>query len=313
MSEKIVETWLGPGAQDGRIEPVANAENALHPVEGKFYGEWWYFDARLDDGHVVVGFLQASELMTRKPGIELHIYRPSGEKLSVVRSFRPGDLRASEKFCDVWVGPNHAHIVDPGEERLPTHHFLIDADGLGADLTFESELPAWKPGGGRTYYGNRGYFGWVVPVPRARVTGRIRIDDTTMPAEGIGYHDHNVVTADMRRILSRWHWGRLYAEEFTLLYAYVITRKRFNHAASKPLMLAYKDRIILSSGEMQVREGDLVYHATADRTYPKELEITVPGRLSLHFTVREVIDAHDLLADLVPAMRNPVLKAFAKR
>jgi len=312
MSEKIVETWLGPGAQDGRIEPVANAENALHPVGGRFYGEWWYVDARLEDGHVVVGFLQASELMTRKPGIELHIYKPSGEKLSVVRSFKPDDLKASEEYCDVWVGKNHGYIVDPDETHMPTHHFTIEADGLGADLAFQSELPAWKPGGGRTYYGNRGYFGWVVPVPRARVEGQIRIDNKTMPVKGIGYHDHNVVTADMRRILSRWHWGRLYADEFTLLYAYVITRKRFGNAASKPLMLAYRDKIILSSGEMQVREGDLHYHRIADRTYPKELEITVPGHLSLNFTVREIIDAHDLLTDLVPAMRNPVLKAAVK-
>ncbi|MEN6473988.1 MAG: hypothetical protein ABFD81_08245 [Syntrophaceae bacterium] len=313
MTEKIVETWLGPGSQDGRIEPVANGENALHPVDGKFYGEWWYFDARLDDGHVVVGFLQAAELMTRKPGIELHIYKPSGEKLSVVKSFKTSDLRASQAYCDVWVGQNHGHIVDPREEHLPTHHFMIEADGLGADLTFQSELPAWKPGGGRTYYGDRGYFGWVVPVPRARVEGMVRINGRTMPVKGIGYHDHNVVTADMRRILSRWHWGRLYADDFTLLYAYVITKKRFGNAASKPLMLAYKDQIILSSGEMQAREGDLSYHRIADRTYPRELDISVPGHLSLHFTVREIIDAHDLLTDLVPSLRNPMLKAAVKR
>ena len=134
-----------------------------------------------------------------------------------------------------------------------------------------------------------------------------------MSVKGIGYHDHNVVTADMRRILSRWHWGRLYADEFTLLYAYVITQNRFGNAASKPLMLAYKDQIILSNGEMQVRESDLVYHKTADRTYPRELEIIVPGRVSLTFKVREIIDAHDLLTDLVPALRNPLLKAAVKR
>jgi len=311
--EKIVETWLGPGSQDKRIEPVANAENALHRESGKFYGEWWYFDARLDDGHVVVGFLQASELMTRKPGIELHIYTPSGEKLSVVKSFTPGDLRASETHCDVWVGQNHGYIVDPGEEHLPVHHFMIDADGLGVDLTFQSELPAWKPGGGRTYYGDRGYFGWVVPVPRARVEGAIRLHGRTVPVKGIGYHDHNVVTADMRRILSRWHWGRLYADEFTLLYAYVITGKRFGNAASKPLMLGYKDQIILANGELQVRESGLVYHKTADRTYPSELEIIVPGRVSLTLKVRDIIDAHDLLTDLVPALRNPLLKAAVKK
>lgn len=311
--ERIIETWLGPGSKDGRIEAVAHAENALHAVSSRFYGEWWYFDARLDNGYVVVGFLQAAELMTHKPGIELHIYKPSGEKLSVVKKYAASDLRASQEHCDVWVGKNHACIVDPQETQQPIHRFLIEADGLAADLTFASELPAWRPGEGKTFYGKRGYFGWVVPVPRARVEGLITIDGTTMPVAGIGYHDHNVVTADMRPILSRWHWGRLYTDDFTLLYAYVITKKRFGGAASKPLMLAYKDTIILSTGEMQVREGELRYHASADRTYPQELEISVPGQLSLHFRVREIIDAQDLLTELAPALRNPLLKGAVKK
>lgn len=311
--ERIIETWIGPGSKDGRIEPVSHAENALHTEASKFYGEWWYFDARLDTGHVVVGFLQAAELMSHKPGIELHIYRPSGEKLSVVRKYATSDLRASHEYCDVWVGKNHAYIVDPREMQQPVHRFLIEADGLAADLTFASELPAWRPGGGKTFYGKRGYFSWVVPVPRARVEGLITINGTPMTVKGIGYHDHNVVTADMRHILARWHWGRLYTDDFTLLYAYVITKKRFGRAASKPLMLAYKDTIILSSGEMQVREGDWCYHANADRTYPQELEVSMPGLLSLNFRVREIIDSQDLLTALAPALRNPLLKGAVKK
>lgn len=312
MQEEVIETWLGPGPMDGVILPITPAENALHPVQGRFYGEWWYFDARLEDGHVVVGFLQASELMTRKPGIELHIYRPAGEKLSVVRSFSVSDLRASEACCDVWIGTNHG-VADLRDGRLPVHHFTIEADGLAADLTFTSTIPGWKPGEGRTYYGARGYFGWVVPVPRAHVEGVIKINGRVIPARGIGYHDHNVVTADMRQILSRWHWGRLYTADFTLLYAYVMTRKRFGQVASRPLMLAYKDTIILSTGEMELGEGAMHYHTLADRAYPCELEIRVPGRLTLHLQVREIIDAHDLLADRVPVLRQPLLKAAVKR
>jgi len=311
--EKVVETWTGPGAKDEIIESIRLAENAIHPVGGKFYGEWWYFDARLEDGHVVVGFLQASELMTRKPGIELHIYKPSGEKLSVVKSFSSDDLHASEKHCDVWVGKNHVYVVDPREGVLPVHRLSIDADALAADLTFYSEIPGWKPGEGKTYYGERGYFGWVVPVPRARVEGTIRINGAVIPARGIGYHDHNVVTADMRKILSRWHWGRLYNDDFTLLYANVRTRKRFGNVASNPLMLAYKDKVILSTGEMVVREGSPVFNSIADRTYPEHLEIEVPGHLVLKLQVRDVIDAHDFLADLYPIFRNSFVKWGVKK
>ncbi len=77
-TERVLDTWLGPGREDGVIVPLKPHENALYAPKSRFYGEWWYFDARLEDGHVVVGFLQASELISRKPGVELHIYRPSG-------------------------------------------------------------------------------------------------------------------------------------------------------------------------------------------------------------------------------------------
>ena len=65
--EPVIDEWSGPGEKDGTIVPITPRENAVNreASKSKFYGEWWYFDARLEDGHVVVGFLQASELMTR--------------------------------------------------------------------------------------------------------------------------------------------------------------------------------------------------------------------------------------------------------
>ena len=191
---------------------------------------------------MVVGFLQASELMTRKPGIELHVYRPYGEKLSVVRKFAQSRLRASREKCDVWVGGNYCQ-ADLG--RVPTCRCTImhiKEGGMEADLRFESVLPGWKPGQGRTDYGDRGYFFWVVPAPRASSPARFASATRCSKRRGVGYHDHNVITADARRIISHWYWGRLYTDDFTLLYAYVKTNKHFGGVASKPLMLAYPGR-----------------------------------------------------------------------
>lgn len=311
--EKVVDAWGGPGEKDSVITPIRPQENALYAPKSRFYGEWWYFDARLEDGHVVVGFLQASELMTRKPGIELHIYRPSGEKLSVIRKFADTSLRASKEKCDVWVGKNHCQGDFQDGSDLPVHSMYINEGGLEADLKFTSLLPGWKPGQGRTDYGNRGYFFWVVPVPRARVEGTVRIGNEAIQAKGVGYHDHNVITADARRIISHWYWGRLYTDDFTLLYAYVKTNKHFGGVASKPLMLAYKDKVILSSGEMVVTDSDFTLNDVAHREYPRALRIEVPGSLSLRFDVKDVIDAHDLLDDMPKALMNPLTRALVHK
>ena len=313
--EPVIDEWLGPGERDGKIVPLAPEENALHPeaMSSPHYGEWWYFDARLDDGHIVVGFLQAAELLSHQPGIEPHVYRPDGKKLSVVKRFPRSELRASTERCDVRLGKNYCRAEFPPGGGLPVHSLYISEGDMEADLTFRSEVPGWKPGRGLTRYGDRGYFAWIVPVPRATMEGKLRYGETTMRVRGTGYHDHNVVTADMRRILSFWYWGRLYTDDFTLLYAYVKTRKRFGGKASKPLMLAYRDKIMISSGEMALREGPPVFHPGANRTYPAFLELEIPGQVFLRLDVERIIDAGDLLSTISPVIMNPLVKWVINR
>jgi predicted secreted hydrolase len=312
-TEPVIDEWLGPGEKDGEIIPVSMVENAVHREPSRFYGEWWYFDARLEDGHVVVGFLQASELMSRKPGIELHVYKPSGEKISVVKKFPISQLRTSDEKCDVWVGDNHCYVEWPEKGDLPTHHLHIAEEGMEADLTFTSEVPGWKPGKGMTKYGDRGYFGWLVPAPRARVEGTVKFEGKTLQAKGIGYHDHNVVTADARRIISYWYWGRLYTDDFTLLYAYVRTKKRFANVASKPLMVAYKDKVILSSGEMVLTESGTVFNDEANRTYPTKLELDIPDQVYLRLDVQRIIDCNDLLKEINPVIMNSLTRKLVNK
>jgi hypothetical protein len=302
-TEEVTETWTGPGRQDEEIIPIKPEEDGVHPINDKNYVEHWYFDARLDNGYLVVGFLWASEMMTHEPAMELHIYKPSGEKLEVTKSYPKSDLRVSEEKCDVWLGENYAYAVYPEDGGLPVYHLFLSEGELEANLRFHSEIPGWKPGGGKTEYGDEGFFAWVVAVPRARVEGTIRVGEETIQAKGIGYHDHNWETADLKKVITHWYWGRIYADDFTLLYAYVKTNRRFGEVASKPLMLAYKDRIVYSTGEMVLHDGEWTFNETANRDYPRFLEIEVQDRLLLRLDVKDVIDAHDFLEDM-----NPVLK-----
>jgi hypothetical protein len=55
--------WTGTGEKDDVIVPLEAVENAAHPLDDRLYFEHWYFDARLEDGHVIVGFIQTSELV----------------------------------------------------------------------------------------------------------------------------------------------------------------------------------------------------------------------------------------------------------
>ena len=117
---EIVEAWHGPGRRDGEITPVGPEGNAAHLDDHKLAFEHWYFDARLDDGHIVVGFIQTKELIQRKPGIELHVYRPDGTRLEVVKHYSDDEATASRERCDVTVGHNWARAEFPSGS-LPVH------------------------------------------------------------------------------------------------------------------------------------------------------------------------------------------------
>ena len=309
---EVTDRWTGAGRADDEIVAPCPSEDGWHPTAARGQFEHWYFDARLDDGHVIVGFLQTAELITKKPGVELHVYKPDGTRIEIRKPYPMAAVRASTERCEVQVGHNRVDTEYPDDGGLPLFHLKLDEDGVRFDLEFQAEVPAWKPGAGRTDYGPRNYFAWVVGAPRARVTGTIAYDGQTFDATGVGYHDHNWGVGNMGRIVDHWYWGRVYAGEFTLVYADVTARRRYGSHASTPVMLAMADRVVLSTGEVEVETGSEVFNSVANHAYPSSLVLRSGDVLELRLDVREVIHAHDLLNDF-PVVRSPFVKPIVNR
>jgi len=307
----VTETWSGPGRGDAVSVPLRPEENAAHPLPPRRAFEHWYFDARLDNGWSVIGFLFVADMVTGKSGVELHLYQPNGVHYRTVRRYSAAEIRTSLTRCEVHIGDNYV-VEEPGADQGAVFHLRLAAGDLAFELTYRSLLPGWKPGAGLTRYGDTDFLAWVVPAPRAAVTGTVRLGETATAVSGVGYHDHNWGVADLKRILWYWYWGRLYTDEVTLLYAVVQTGRRYGEACSTPLMLAYGDRIVLSTGEITVTAGPGVFQPRAQRTYPAWLRLAGPQELCLQLEVQEVIDAHNFLDD-VPVVRAPWLQPLAHR
>lgn len=306
----VTETWNGPGRGDAVIVPLRPEENAAHPLPPRRAFEHWYFDARLDNGWCVIGFLFVADMVTGKSGVELHLYQPNGVHYRTEHRYSPAEIQASRSRCEVHIGDNYVVADESAPDQAAAFHLQLAAGELAFELTYHSLLPGWKPGAGMTRYGQSDFLAWVVPAPRAAVSGTVRLGETVTTVTGVGYHDHNWGVADLKRILRYWYWGRLYTPEVTLLYAVVQTGRRYGEACSTPLMLAYGDRIVLSTGEVQVTAGPAVFHPRAQRDYPAWLHIAGPQELHLQLDVREVIDAHNFLDD-VPVVRSPLLQPLA--
>ena len=315
MTIDAVEAWNGPGRSDGELTRVLPEHNALHDRPDLTAFEHWYFDAHLDNGYIVVGFLvkhRPEDPPLSKPWVEIVVYRPDGTRIQVAQRYPKRACSFSTERVDVAIGPNSATVAFD-EDGTPRYRVVLDEDDIRLDLEFVNEIAPWMPGRGETLFGDGGIFGWCVGAPRAVVSGRLMVGDDDWQVTGRGYADHNWGVGTMPRVIEKWHWGRLYTDEYTLLYAVVLTQAKYGNLEIKPVMLAIDDEVVLSTGEVTFAESTQTeYDALARRTYPTSIELACEGRFSLRLDVRRVLHAQALLDD-VPVVGSALLRPLTDR
>ncbi len=316
ISPDVKEGWLGPGRSDGKIVPLLPADDALHidinnrGREGGKY-EWWYFDAHLEGGYTIVAFFYAANPNpgnAGKTGVELTLLRPDGRKTQKFIRYPRSAFTASKERPDVKIGDN-TMTSDYPAGALPTYKIRLDEPeaGIGFDLTYANTVHGWKPGSGYSEFAGRGYFAWVVPIPRAEVRGTIREGDKTIPVTGVGYHDHNWLNFPFQMMIEYWMWGRVTSQTFTASYAYIRCNKKVKNHAIKVLMLARKENVILSTGEYELKKEDFEFNPAAGHQYPKVLKFSVPGQMEMELDVKRILEAENMLMNF-----NPVLRLLAR-
>ena len=124
----------------------------------------------------------------------------------------PGrEIAASYDSPDLVVGLNTVRL-DGGAYRVA----LALADSLARPVAVTLDLtptphqyiPPVTP------MGEEQPFGYVVPVVRGRMTGRVMMNGRTIELDGVGYHDHN--WGHFRDAV--WDWGIVHAGPYSVLY-----------------------------------------------------------------------------------------------
>ncbi|MFX1418449.1 MAG: lipocalin-like domain-containing protein [Promethearchaeota archaeon] len=298
MSTKITEAWLGPGRKDGQIKQIKPKDDALHiEMEKRGTREWWYFDARLDNGYTVVGFFRAKHERTGKTGVEITIYQPNGEKTQKIIDYLHSDLKTSQEIPDLQIGKNYIK-TDYTNQELPTYEIFLDEGEYGLHLIYTARVHGWKPGNGYIEFGKSNQFGWVVALPRADVEGTIKVNNETIRVKGIGYHDHNWLNFNFAMIIDYWYWGRIYSDNFTAIFAYIKCNRKMEDYPIKVLMLAKNEHVILSTGEYDLLEDNFEFNSKAGNRFPKVLKFNFNNGSEILLEVQNIIDADNLLYEL---------------
>jgi len=216
-------------------EPLAlrPSDDAWHLLKGRNYIEWWYFDVMNGDGSIVRGQFFISRDMIRtgylRNGVRATYVTADGAEMAIDERFPPAAFKASTETCDVEIGKNY---FKGGPSNAQVH---IEAGDKTLDLELDTEMPGIRS---HACFGDETKcMHWVVPQPRGRAKGTFRAGVETFEIEGVGYRDHNWLNFPPIDVIEYWDWGRVYDDRFTIIFADIVTTRRYGRGRVRPLLV----------------------------------------------------------------------------
>ncbi len=248
---------------DGLIAPIWSC-----------YFEKWYLDGQTPDGDFFFLYLAPMTLLGhRSAEFVCCLYPHGGGEEQARTSFKGGQLEIADDRCGVRFPGGHLQL---GDEQTT---FEIERDDMAARLSYEPMDPAWIPTeGGTLLKRGKDHLRWVVPMPRGRLTGTLRVGDTTLELQGHGYSDYVQSNIFPTRLpLRELLWGRAISEDLLVVW----NRPGF----ASPEGRTHVSRVLVrqGDGEAQRLEDvptellDWIDHPRTEDRYPSRVTMTAPA------------------------------------
>jgi len=212
-------------SENGLFDPL-NQPNILGPKvykwedgaridENKKGFEWWYFDAELDDGSIIVLYFFRVHYFGDRFFIGFNFTSPDKGDYFKIKYFSKSDVSFSYDSCNVVMGQN---IFKGNLNNYTININSKDFDGIGIELSLRSIVPPFRPQDG-ILKTEKEYFGWLAGVPYGKVKGRISIKGKDRIISGSGYHDHNWGNTPLQKLFKGWTWFRGHVDGYTIIAA----------------------------------------------------------------------------------------------
>jgi hypothetical protein len=271
----------------GKNQPNAQ-DRARHTLTGKRPFEWWYFDGYLDTGETFVGVFLDPNFTNGKSGVTFSLYSPDWKKRSILKSLQAGEMKSSTEDVNITCPLGFVRRMDD-----KNYHVQWNMEGIMADFKLTMTAPGWMLDGQDE---SRDFF-WSIHQARNRIEGTITQNGQTRQVRGVGYADHNWGRKPLNEITHHWVWGRIFSDEYTIVYADVdYIDPSMNKA--RPLYVAKGDKIIIGTGSPTIRQWDFVTHPVLKRHYPKQISIDFEeGGVGAHLNIqfKALVEDVDLL------------------
>lgn len=293
----------------GNLDPT---DDAWHSIATSTFSEWWYFDARLDQGYSlsVAWQVQGNAGQPPSPSVRGTLFAPDAPPRHLVFTGGPADFEAAQDACDVRMGESWLRGAPPRYEMR------VVLEDLEANLTLTSLAPAWKHWDWHISddRSDQSFFAWTVAVPMGRVEGALRIGGREVSVTGRGYRDKCWMAGPIFRYFDRWYTGRLHGahpehgrgDDVAIVY-YVIPGRR-RGARGVDFLNAF---VVFRNGrlayEVHPETADLVQFVIvpAEETQDPTTGRVYPVRQTLESPENDVVGPITLRTDQVAGRRIP--------
>jgi hypothetical protein len=293
---------------------IRQADDAWHPLKNRNYIEWWYFDVMNGDGSIVRGQLFISGDISRPgrviTGARATYVEADGTENTIEEKFPYSSFKSSTESCDVTIAKNFI------KGDLSHYALHIEDSDKSLDLELDSKMVGFT---------SHACFGdetkcmyWVVPQPRGQARGKFQTRGKTFAIDGLGYRDHNWLNFYPLNVIKHWDWGRVYDKEFTIIFADIVTTKKYKYDRIKPLIIYDSSKFIYlttESNKWSLDKTDMKRDRITKLAIPERHMVNAHDRdlsLELNLHLEKVFQRIDLLADYNPLVRWLIRTFIAK-
>ena len=208
------------------VTPIIPSDDAFHGSLRHIGAEWWYFDALFaDDLSIHVGYKTFSKKKWGLFAPQIEFYNKGACFLEENKRILFKDTMISKEFPSITHNGNAVMSFNKEKHHQSNqweYQVNMETERCGFDLRFLGKTPGWK-----IEIPERE--SWTVALPKATVQGTIRFNDSTIPVEGLGYHDHNwnYTMVTVMNYGQGWYWGKIASNSFNVVWAKIVKSKQY--------------------------------------------------------------------------------------
>ena len=263
--------------------------------------EWWYFDAELDDGSMVVAYFYKVHFLKDQFFIGFNYTSPEKEDFFKLKYFKKNEVSFQSDSCAVLMNKNSF------SGNLNDYNIVLnsdDFDGFGFNLNLKSLVSPYRPQDGIIKAGSD-YFAWLAAVPNGNVDGTITVRGEEKKIKGSGYHDHNWGNTPLQKLFKSWTWFRGKAGPYTVILAELNAVESRGGFDIPILFVADENKVLVDkfgNRELLTMKNNLIedYYPSKNEPQFSNFLISTHDNVSVKISGNRVIDNIEIFKRMSP-------------